>query len=379
MLLLLIGVFNAYGHEGPKKPAPRIPRSADLDLSPSQDPKYKLRLEAAKHTFDDWLSSRGLSLVMIAVSGVLLAQALRAYGLWLYRQGAPRYLYVDTINGVLVDYDVWRMHMPAAWKVSRRWQEQVPGRSRAIVPRVLLMAMVSLALLWNWPFFAANTALGFCGILHPAEFLENRRDSLILPSDALYSADDAYLFIEDPKTQRFARHQHARVGDPSVIALLETTFKGAEPAARLWPFSKHSYRKCWDAVLQHLGVPHLTRDGGPTPGSLRGSGATDLYMQRMELTKIQWLGRWRRLQTLEYYLQEVAAKSLLPRLSPQSRQLVSLFSDAAASLVASYVETGSPSLWALRLTKLFPASLVPQGRRHLRSDRLTSSRSRQPV
>ena len=102
-------------------------------------------------------------------------------------------------------------------------------------------------------------------------------------------------------------------------------------------------------------------------------------MQHTDLTKIQCLGRWRRLQTLENYLQEVAAKSLLPRLSPASRQLVTLFSDASASLVASYVEAGSPGRWALRLSALSPAGTGPRGRRQLHSDRLTRSRSRQPI
>eukprot|EP00971_Amphidinium_carterae_P179667 3563154-Amphidinium_carterae.1 len=49
----------------------------------------------------------------------------------------------------------------------------------------------------------------------------------------------------------------------------------------------------------------------PTPGSLRGSGATFFYMCTEDISRLQWRGRWRRLATLEYYLQEAAVQSYL--------------------------------------------------------------------
>jgi len=125
--------------------------------------------------------------------------------------------------------------------------------------------------------------------------LHNNRDGPTLPSDVLYTCTDAFVFIDTPKTKRFARRQHSRSGDPSIVALLEVVYGKSPREAPLWPFSKHQYRSCWNAILKALGVPFTVAAGGPTPGSLRGSGATDLYINHMGITDIQWLGRWLRL------------------------------------------------------------------------------------
>ena len=124
--------------EGGKTPQPRIPRPEPLDLNVSTDTNYIRRLQTARGCFEEWLSDRGMQLTAVAVSGIILAHSLRAYGLYLWNIGAPRYVYVDSINSVLAEYDVWRSFMTPAWKVSKRWAERQPGKSRAIIPRVLL-------------------------------------------------------------------------------------------------------------------------------------------------------------------------------------------------------------------------------------------------
>ena len=94
-------------------------------------------------------------------------------------------------------------------------------------------------------------------------------------------------------------------------------------------------------------------------------------MNKLDIPKIQWLGRWQRLQTLEYYLQEVAAKTLLPSLSSESRNRISMLADAAASVVFSFIETESAGLWTARVAML-PAQVKPPRSRgpRLQNDRL---------
>ena len=58
---------------------------------------------------------------------------------------------------------------------------------------------------------------------------------------------------------------------------------------------------------------------GATPGVLRGSGATFLYTGSEDVNWIAWSGRWSRLKTLEYYLQEVAAYVLIHTLTPSAK------------------------------------------------------------
>ena len=59
----------------------------------------------------------------------------------------------------------------------------------------------------------------------------------------------------------------------------------------------------------HRCVPGLRKDRGVTPGSLRGSGATHLYLAAEDVQKVQWRGRWSRLKTVEFYLEEAIASA----------------------------------------------------------------------
>eukprot|EP00969_Alexandrium_andersonii_P104197 4598875-Alexandrium_andersonii.AAC.1 len=61
------------------------------------------------------------------------------------------------------------------------------------------------------------------------------------------------------------------------------------------PWSPAAFRKRWDAVLAALRVP--SGGNGLTPASLRGSGATDFYINTEDLARTAWRGRWKRLES----------------------------------------------------------------------------------
>ena len=84
-----------------------------------------------------------------------------------------------------------------------------------------------------------------------------------------------------------------------------------------------------------LGIPHRQDQRGATPGTLRGSGATFLYSGCEDPAWIAWRGRWSRVRTLEYYLQEVAAQLLIHELSPVSRSKIQILSNSAWHVLAS--------------------------------------------
>ena len=48
--------------------------------------------------------------------------------------------------------------------------------------------------------------------------------------------------------------------------------------------------------MQRLGVPHRQNDRGATPGVLRGSGATFLYLECEDVQLVAWRGRWAKLK-----------------------------------------------------------------------------------
>ena len=171
-----------------------------------------------------------------------------------------------------------------------------------------------------------------------------RRD-LILPSDRLEKSGDAFLRIADSKTRRFMRHQHARISDSEVVRFFEVAFGPLSRDDPLVPFAAGAFRLRWNAVLHQLGVPTHVAASGPTPGSLRGSGATEFYLQTEDIPRIAWRGRWRKVETLEHYLQEVAAQILLTDLPLESRELISKFASASSRLLSLFLKLGSASLW----------------------------------
>ena len=93
------------------------------------------------------------------------------------------------------------------------------------------------------------------------------------------------------------------------------------------PGSISACRRQWDCIMSKLGIPHRQADRGATPGVLRGSGATFLYGCCEDVNWIAWRGRWARVKTLEYYLQEVAAQMLIHELSEKSKSRIFFLSD----------------------------------------------------
>ena len=102
----------------------------------------------------------------------------------------------------------------------------------------------------------------------------------------------------------------------------------------LYPGTSSTYRRQWDAVLHRLGIPHARATKGATPAVLRGSGATHLYLATEDVQLVQWRGRWSKLKTVEFYLQEVAAQVLLHSLDSLSRERVKILADHAKHLLS---------------------------------------------
>ena len=106
---------------------------------------------------------------------------------------------------------------------------------------------------------------------------------------------------------------------------------------------------CLSELLEHN--PHGSRcalhhsHGGANsrlPPRLGGDGSLPAALRLAE--DLAWLGRWQRMQTLEYYLQEVASRTVLPNLPEESRRKIEIISNSTTSVVLSFVETRSGSL-----------------------------------
>ena len=313
-------------------------RDKDLTQDVGLSENYVRRRTQGGHRFCHYLDTRfQISLAQLAISGILLGYCLRGYGQHLYHEGYPLYFFQDSILFVQHSYLHWKSHLGPAWQLLTRWQQEEPGGSRIVMPPSVLKAMVSVALLWNWPKFAAALLLGFSMMLHPAEFLTAVRKYLLLPSDILMDVLDCYLYIREPKTRRYARRQHGKCSDTTITLFLQWLYRSARMDEPLYPLSSSAFRTRWNCVLDFLGIP---RSLGVTPGILRGSGATFFNYLTEDINRIAWRGRWRKTSTLEFYLQEVAAQTMLNELPSASRARVKRFSDCCYDLLVLMIKSG---------------------------------------
>lgn len=335
-LLLLAGDIEPNPGPNAKKRVPRGP----LDLTVGFAPATSHRMNACLGEFSIWLQQElNIKLEQLSWDFVAAPLALRAYGMQLFQEGAPRYLFVYTLTGFQDLFPHMRNHLTSAWQVDRKWQQFEPGECRPVVSAPITQAITSLCLLWGWHRWLGVTLLGFLGMLHPSEFVGLTRRDLLLPADSLMSDDVCYIHIRNPKTARFARRQHCKIDDVVSLRYLEKVFGHLEPSVLLFGGGIHAYRRRWNAVLSRLNVPCGMKQRGATPSVLRGSGATFMYLQCEDLCRIQWRGRWSQLRTVEHYIQEVAAQTLLHTLSPLAKEQIKLMSSAAPILIDLFLKS----------------------------------------
>ncbi|CAE7254584.1 unnamed protein product, partial [Symbiodinium pilosum] len=254
----------------------------------------------------------------------------------LYSPMLKVYLLVYAITAVQDRCRELKGHLTPAWQIDKKWQLAEPGECRPVISQPVIQAATALALCWGWLDWAAVTLIGFLCMLHPSEIIPLKRSDLVLPSDAMSADRVAYVHVRNPKTVRFARRQHSRLEDPTVLAFVEQHFGHLPLQDRLFRGSMHTYRRQWNAIMSRLGVPHTLAEKGATPGVLRGSGATFLYLETEDISLVAWRGRWSKIKTVEFYLQEVAAQLLLQQLPPAARARIAELRRFAGPLLLSH-------------------------------------------
>lgn len=172
---------------------------------------------------------------------------------------------------------------------------------------------------WNlgWRRWVGVTTLAFFGIARIGEVLNCRRSDLLLPNDLI---DDqnvaAFLLLRRSKTsfRQAAKVQHLKINDGSAVRILDFIYKDFPAQAFLFHASPNVYRRRWDVILRLLLFDASHR---MTPGGLRGGGAIHEYRRGAGISDIQWRMRLKNVVTLEAYIQEVAALSVMTNLSAE--------------------------------------------------------------
>ena len=202
------------------------------------------------------------------------------------------YKFSETINVAASLRPSIRRSLTRPWDLAFAWLTEEPTIHHKAMPRTILLAVISVALLWGWAAEAAIFGLTWTGLLRIGEVLNASRRDLVLPDDAAPGTRHALLQIRAPKTRgRAARHQAARVDPQDIVELLATVFGPLPAAAKLWPFSDGVLRRRLKAILTRLS---LLEGGQPVfdLASLRPGGATWMMAQTENAGLVRRRGRW---------------------------------------------------------------------------------------
>eukprot|EP00438_Fugacium_kawagutii_P016967 Skav217281 [mRNA] locus=scaffold120:219800:220858:+ [translate_table: standard] len=253
-----------------------------------------------------------------------VAEALVAFGKDLYQSGKSYSRFSETINAVTALRPSLRRNVAAAWDLAFNWVVDEPHEHHAALPLTLLIASVSLALLWGWVREAAALALGWAGVLRIGEVFAACRQDLILPEDAAPGVLWALLKIKLPKTRgRAARHQSSRIEPEDIVKLLQIAYSKLAPQELLWPHSPATLRKRFATLLTSLGIGR--RRDGSLPyslSSLRPGGATHWLQATEDAEYVRRKGRWLSTRVLEVYLQEASVMTYQQRLTTETKSRV---------------------------------------------------------
>ena len=247
------------------------------------------------------------------------------FGRELFTAGKSYNQFSETINAVAMVKPLLRRQLTPAWDLAFSWLSGEPHQHHPALPVSVLLAMMTIALIWGWIFEASILGLTWAGVLRIGEVLNATRDDLILPCDAAPGMLHVLLCIRDPKTKgRAARHQSARVDQPDLVDLLSAVYGPLHRDTRLWPQSSATLRKRFSALLTALKLP-CEKSGNSRPfdlASLRPGGATWMLGVTENSELVRRRGRWISSKVMEIYLQEVSVATYLRKLPERSRLLI---------------------------------------------------------
>ena len=294
------------------------------------DAKTITRYERAVQRFDVWLAGRPAS-----------DQLAQEYVNGRWRHEAMGVSEMGDLLAALT-----RLHPGVAWPLLRvahtRADVATPVAHYKPMPAIVLRAFAVVCFCWGlrsprWLDIGLAAWLAFDCQAHPGEVLHARRRHLQLGSELM--APFGNLIIEDPKTaKRYARSQYVQFSETFLLRCLEARFRDPPPGhaiAPLFPFSRDPesfFRAHFDLVLGRLQIP-TGHPHGLVPAGLRSGGATAFFQATGSLDRTQWQGRWAQRRTLETYLQETAAASLVADLPRGVRRLLTVLAQGLPILL----------------------------------------------
>eukprot|EP00435_Cladocopium_sp_Y103_P020656 s317_g5.t1 len=250
---------------------------------------------------------------------------LSKYGRLLYNSGKPYTVYAETINMLTSKKPVLRRQLQGAWDLAFSWIQCEPSSHHVAMPWQILLAMVTIGLMWGWTEVSGCIALGWGALLRAGEILAARRQDLLLPRDVEGTIKFALLAINEPKTRHTGpKHQAAKLDVPDLLAVTDLAFGSKAEGAKLWEKSGQTLRLRFKEILRELCLP-VSKFNGMKPldlGSLRAGGATWHLQTTEDGEYCRRKGRWATQKIMEVYVQETTALLYLKRIPDEGRNKV---------------------------------------------------------
>ena len=235
-----------------------------------------------------------------------LSALMREHGYALYDASRPVGDLRDTLLGLTDAHGYARAAMSETWRVVKTWEKIEPSEVRTPVPFDVFRAMKATALAWGWQTIAVLLHVAFFCLLRPAELFGLRRsDILLVEMDA--GIEWLVRLARTKSWSRSSRSQYAKLDGRNVCAGCNLYVKSMPPTALLWPASPAAFAGRLRAVASAV-------TGTPSPytvGSLRTGGATFLFrLWNEDLPRLCWRGRWKDVNTVWHYVQELQAAEI---------------------------------------------------------------------
>ncbi|CAK9092920.1 Uncharacterized protein SCF082_LOCUS43720 [Durusdinium trenchii] len=156
--------------------------------------------------------------------------------------------------------------------------------------------------------------------------------------ESTLSEGSIYLIVDRPKSRNrgTGRVQHSSIRDREFFDFLFHVFGPLEADQPIFNASPSAFRRRWDALLKALFIP---KSAGLTPGGLRAGGCVSAFQESMDIRLLMWRMRVRHQITLESYLQEVTASSVIPELEPRSRKAIAEAANVLPFLLSRYTRS----------------------------------------
>ena len=291
-------------------------------------PQTRLRRDVLLTAFDTWLAENlGTTLAELIGGRTInfeeVAEAVVSYGKDMYQSGKSYGRFSETINALTTRRPALRRNLGAAWDLAFNWLVDEPHEHHAALPVTILLACVSLSLLWGWLREAAVLALTWTAVLRIGEVFAARRSDLVLPQDAAPGVWFALLKVRLPKTRgRAARHQSSRVDPADIVELLTIAFSRLTPDEMLWPWAPATMRRRFAQLQSALGIVRIDGSEIYNLSSLRPGGATYWLQCTEDAEFVRRKGRWISSKVLEIYLQEASVATHTDQLSFETRSRI---------------------------------------------------------